>query len=196
MKSHRASRLTATRQRGAVLVISLLLLLVMTLLGLGASQSTRLQERMAGNQRDQEVALQGAEASLRAAETILSPMVNEVLTRCLSPGDNCNAYDMKVLVVNAAAQDADKVELDLANQADSWWDQWGRDYANATGLRDVSTTPEYVIEHKAEVREVLSVSGSNLNTVRDFYMATARSTGMTDTAQVVLQTSYARIEFE
>jgi type IV pilus assembly protein PilX len=196
MKSHRASRLTATRQKGAVLVISLLLLLVMTLLGLGASQSTRLQERMAGNQRDQEVALQGAEASLRAAETILSPVVNEVLTRCLAPSDSCNSYDMKVLVGNPTAEEEDKVELDLANQSDEWWNDFGKDYANATDLGAVSTTPEYVIEHKAEVREVISDSGADLNTFRDFYIATARSSGITDTAQVVLQTSYARIEFE
>ncbi len=189
MKIRRASLPTAARQRGAVLVISLLLLLVMTLLGLGASQSTRLQERMAGNQRDQEIALQGAEASLRAAEAMLSPAV-EVVTRCHEPGASCASYEKRVLV------DATDVELNLANQADDWWSRWGKSYENSAGLRNVSTTPEYVMEHKAEVREVLSVSGASLETVRDFYLATARSTGMTDTAQVVIQSSYARIEFE
>jgi Tfp pilus assembly protein PilX len=103
---------------------------------------------------------------------------------------------MKTLVSNPTAQDEDKVELDLANQADSWWERWARQYENPAGLSDVSSTPEYVIEHKAEVREVLSVGDSNLDTVRDFYMATARSSGLTDTAQVVIQSSYARIEFE
>ena len=34
------------RQRGAILVVSLLLLLVMTVLALTASQSTRMQERI------------------------------------------------------------------------------------------------------------------------------------------------------
>ncbi|HEY5758074.1 MAG TPA: PilX N-terminal domain-containing pilus assembly protein, partial [Steroidobacter sp.] len=64
MKPSRHAPRFVTRQHGAALVISLLLLLIMTLLGLGASQSTRLQERMAGNQRDQELALQAAEAAL------------------------------------------------------------------------------------------------------------------------------------
>ncbi len=37
------------RQLGAVLIVSLLLLLVMTLLGVTAMQSNMLQEKMAGN---------------------------------------------------------------------------------------------------------------------------------------------------
>jgi type IV pilus assembly protein PilX len=191
MNSRRASRLTATRQRGAVLVISLLLLLVMTLLGLGASQSTRLQERMAGNQRDQEVALQGAEASLRAAERRLSPMVNAVLTRCRRPDASCDSFEKRILI-DATTQ----VELDLANQANSWWTTFGKVYVDGDDLGAVSGTPQFVVEHRAEVREVLSVGDSNLDTVRDFYMVTARSNGMTDTAQVVIQSTYARIEFE
>ncbi|MFC4312109.1 PilX N-terminal domain-containing pilus assembly protein [Steroidobacter flavus] len=189
MNSHRASRRFATRQKGAVLVVSLLLLLVMTLLGLGASQSTRLQERMAGNQRDQEIALQGAEASLRAAERVLSP-ATEVLTRCREPAAGCNTYEKRILV------DTAELELDLANQSNDWWTEWGKRYGNREALGSVKNDPDYVIEHKAEVREVLSVGDSNLDTVRDFYMATARSSGMTDTAQVVIQSSYARIEFE
>ena len=44
------------QQRGAVLVVSLLLLLVMTMLALGASQSTRLQERMSASMRDRDLA--------------------------------------------------------------------------------------------------------------------------------------------
>lgn len=190
MKSHAYSRSIASRERGAALVISLLLLLVMTLLGLGASQSTRLQERMAGNQRDQEIALQGAEASLRAAETLLSPTRTQALITCRAADPTCEAYEMRILV------DANGIGLDLAGQADSWWNQWGRDYQFTSGLNDVSTTPEFVVEHIAEVREVLSVGDSNLDTVRDFYIATARSTGMTSTAQAVVQSTYARIAFE
>ena len=182
-------RFAPKRERGAVLVISLLLLLVMTLLGLGASQSTRLQERMAGNQRDQEVALQGAEASLRAAEALLSPLRATVVT-CRNPSASCDAYEMQTLV------DGSNVALDLANQADAWWNQFGRDYAAAASLTNVATTPEFVNERVAEARDVLSVGGPGLDVVRDFYRATARSTGVTDTAQVVIQSTYARIGFE
>lgn len=190
MNSHPYSRAFSSRQQGAVLVVSLLLLLVMTLLGLGASQSTRLQERMAGNQRDQEIALQGAEASLRAAEDLLSPTRSAPLVSCVTKGAGCEVYEMRTLV------DDKKVALDLSNQANAWWNDWGRDYASAAGLKDVSTTPEFVIERVAEVREGLGVGDPNLDTVRDFYQVTARSTGLTDTAQVAIQSSYARISFE
>lgn len=58
-------------QRGAVLVISLLLLLVLTLIGLAATRSTTLEERMVANQRDHEVAFQSAEMALRDGESAL-----------------------------------------------------------------------------------------------------------------------------
>ena len=56
------------RQRGAALVIALIMLLVMTVLGLAAMQITRMEERMAGNTRDLNLAFQGAEAGLRDSE--------------------------------------------------------------------------------------------------------------------------------
>jgi type IV pilus assembly protein PilX len=61
-------RRTLGNQRGAVLVVGLLLLVVLTLLGVAAMQSTTVQERMAGNMREQEQAFQSAEAALRAGE--------------------------------------------------------------------------------------------------------------------------------
>lgn len=69
---------TAVRQTGAVLVVSLLILLVMTVLGVAAMGTTTLQERMANNNRQQQVAFQAAEAALRAAETYLGNNVNSV----------------------------------------------------------------------------------------------------------------------
>jgi type IV pilus assembly protein PilX len=64
-------------QRGAILVVSLLLLLVLTILGVSSMQGTTLEESMAYATRDRNVALQSAEAALRAGEayieTITSP---------------------------------------------------------------------------------------------------------------------------
>jgi len=68
---------TLVRQRGAVLVVSLLILLVMTVLGVAAMGSTTLQERMANNNRQQQVAFQAAEAALRAAETFLGNTISD-----------------------------------------------------------------------------------------------------------------------
>jgi len=53
------------RQTGAALIVSLVLLLIMTVLGVTAMRTTTLQERMAGNLRDNNLAFQDAEAALR-----------------------------------------------------------------------------------------------------------------------------------
>jgi len=59
-------------QTGAALIISMILLLVMTLIGVTAMQSTVLEEKMAGNYRDQNLAFQAAEAALREAESVIA----------------------------------------------------------------------------------------------------------------------------
>lgn len=57
--------------KGVVLVTGLLILVVMTVLGLGAMRGTILQERMAGNLKEQASAFQAAEAALQAALTLI-----------------------------------------------------------------------------------------------------------------------------
>lgn len=74
LKANRA----AVRQTGAVLVVSLLILLVMTVLGVAAMGTTTLQERMANNNRQQQVAFQAAEAALRAGETYLANTITNL----------------------------------------------------------------------------------------------------------------------
>jgi Tfp pilus assembly protein PilX len=54
-------------QKGAVLIVGLVILLVVTMIGVGGQQSTVLQERMAGNMRQNNIAFQAAEAALQAA---------------------------------------------------------------------------------------------------------------------------------
>ena len=56
------------RQHGSVLIIGLLLLLILTLLGLSSMGTTLLQEKMANNMRDQNLAFQAAEAALQNGE--------------------------------------------------------------------------------------------------------------------------------
>lgn len=59
------------RQRGAILVTALIFLVVLTMFVLAMVRSGTLEERMARNARDQQVALQSAEAVLRDAEATL-----------------------------------------------------------------------------------------------------------------------------
>jgi len=59
--------LPVTKQRGATLLISLVLLLVLTILALAAGRSATLQQRMAGNLQQQNLAFQAAENGIQAA---------------------------------------------------------------------------------------------------------------------------------
>ena len=68
-QTHRQRGKTET---GAVLVVSLLFLLVLTLIGLTGMQVTSLEEKMSGNMRDRNLAFQAAESALRAGEMYLT----------------------------------------------------------------------------------------------------------------------------
>lgn len=72
--SHKAS------QRGAILIVSLLMLLVMTVIGVTAVSTTTLQEKMAGNNRQRQLAFQAASSALRDAETWLETNITTVAT--------------------------------------------------------------------------------------------------------------------
>lgn len=56
------------RQRGAVLFVALIFLILLTLLGLAASGNSILQERMTGGVRNRQLALMGSESAARGGE--------------------------------------------------------------------------------------------------------------------------------
>ena len=63
-------------QRGAILVVSLMLLLVLTIIGVSSMQGTALEESMAYATRDRTIALQSAEAALREGEAWIDSIVS------------------------------------------------------------------------------------------------------------------------
>lgn len=70
MNQNGFSRYSA-KQKGAVLITGLIFLVVLTMLVLAIMRSATLEERMAGNSRNRQLALQAAEAVLRDAEVSL-----------------------------------------------------------------------------------------------------------------------------
>lgn len=62
----------ADRQAGAVLIVTLILLLLMTIVGISSIRGSNLQELMAGNVRDKQIAFQAAEAALRQGEDVVN----------------------------------------------------------------------------------------------------------------------------
>ena len=73
---------TAHTQNGSALIIGLIFLILLTVVGVTAMQSTTLEEKMAGNQRDRNVAFQAAETALRDAEMFLSATVPVFAANC------------------------------------------------------------------------------------------------------------------
>lgn len=56
------------RERGATLIVALVMLLLISLLAIGGMQGSILQERMASNAHDGEISFQASEAALRQGE--------------------------------------------------------------------------------------------------------------------------------
>jgi type IV pilus assembly protein PilX len=176
MQSHPRSR-----QSGAILVISLLLLLVLTLLGLTAMQTTSMEERMAGNTRNINLAFQGAEAGLRDAEDRVRVMVARPDTCSTAP---CAVWQRNVIDGMSATpiRDRDK----------NWWVTNGQEYgAVGQQVADVTQDPLEVTEELGFIPDSLT-TGHGPPEGRDFYRVTAHSFGGNETARAVLESTYTR----
>lgn len=164
--------ITATRQRGAAMAISLIMLLLLTIIGLTATQTTTMQERMAGNARERDMAFQYAEAALRQGEIYLTEVsVGPFLSSTNSDG----LYFEKP-----------------AGQTD-WWDlntTWASDGSGAeTGSVG---NAQFIVEELSSV----ATSGGSLEAgvpgISKFFRVTARGVGDAGTAVVLLQSTFKR----
>ena len=77
------------RQTGVSLVVSMVFILILAFLGLAAMRNSTLQERMANNMRDRNIALQAAELALRDAERDLSSFKADGVTFCIAGTGTC-----------------------------------------------------------------------------------------------------------
>ena len=59
------------RQRGALLIVALVMVLLIAIVGMAAIRGTGLQEAMSGNMRDRNIAFQAAESALRSGEVLV-----------------------------------------------------------------------------------------------------------------------------
>lgn len=165
------------KQRGMVLVMTLVLLLILTILASASMEVSTLQERIAGNTRDTTSAFQAAEAAVRNAERYLE-------SATIGP---FNGSDGLYEVCSAGASAA-------ACQVPAW-----RNYDSAgwvavdNELPHVSKQPQYVIEKYAPVVDPTSALDADRPLEAfEFYRVTARGFGVSDRSMVVLQSTYRR----
>jgi type IV pilus assembly protein PilX len=177
------------KQRGAVLIVSLILLLVMTVLAISGSQVVRLQERMANNTRDVDLALQGAEAGLRDAEEYIESLTSLPSPLCTSTSaTGCMIFEQGTLRTTGT--------FDLRTAAatsGSWWMTSAREYrtAGTADLTGINRDPRFVIERAARIcdaGEAPCLEADSLTYFRD----TSQSFGGTQTADVRLESTYVR----
>jgi len=179
--------MTMRTQRGAALVTSLLLLLVLTVIGITAMQMTRVQERMAGNTRDLNLAFQGAEAALRDGE-------NLIRIQPLKP-DNCSTLPCQFWGPGLS------LVADPDTRDDIWWTMYALQYEadldrasiTAHDMVDLKRDPEFLVQYITRVPDTLTVGeGGGAPPGRDFYTVTSRSRGGSDKATAIIQSTFAR----
>ncbi len=162
-----------SKQQGAVLIISLLMLMVMTLLGVTAMQSTILEEKMAGNFRDKHLAFQAAEVALRDGENWLMTLAQEPI----ATDDGVN----RVWTLDILGAD--------------WWNALSA-WVNAvpfTGSLVASQAPACLVEEAGFVSDgSLTIGTSRDKPGRVLYRITARGTGGSNAAVAIVQSIYAK----
>ncbi len=154
--------LAGQRSRGFVLVLVLLFLLVMTIAGVSLVEDGVVQERMAGNTRQRDIAFEAAEYALEDAQQALPGLVNQAF----DGADGLLAYDD-----------------DRANDADYWREttHWGSYRSPAEPLTGVAEQPRYVVEY---------MPGYASDIDYRYYRVTARGIGGDKDAVVVLQAMF------
>jgi type IV pilus assembly protein PilX len=171
------------KNTGVALFISLVLLLLLTIIGVSAVQTTTLEVRMARNEHDTLLAFQSAESALRDAEALL-----ETLTSAVSFTD---------AGTNGRWTIADLGDPDRWNLAGLW--TGALSVTGATNVAGVAAQPRFIIEHVASVlREDNAYqlndpyAGGTADRI-EMFRITARGVGGSPNAVVLLQSTYGRI---
>ena len=171
------------QQRGSALIVALSILLILTILGVASMRTVTLEEKMAGNMRDSQLAFEAAEAALRDAENYINNTPG--LADFSATGGIGGYYTAK-----GAGAEAWTVEANWTT---------AHPVATYTANGQVSRSPTYIIQ---VVDSFLGV-GSNPNTGAgyggppiksvDVFQVTARGFGVSPNSRAMLQTYVGRI---
>lgn len=169
-------------QKGVILVVSLIILLVVTLIATTNMETSILEERMAGNIQDYNLAFQAAEASVEVAEDWLSAQI----FLPTASGDGSTT----VWTSEGPGEVGD---------TDDWWRErntawWNANADAIAGLTGVANQPQYVIEeHFTSIQgQSLAIGTGEASNTRIMHRITARGVGGNQNAQVMVQSTYIR----
>jgi len=178
-------------ERGIALITVLMFLVIVTIIGMAAMQSSGLQERMSGNMRDQDVAFQAAENALREGEAWVDAQT-AMPTVSISGSGNCvDPYcDSTVWAIGATEVNGGNF-LDHTN----FWDVANNNARTANTVGVEATRPQYVVEYDRFVSDpasALNIGQPGDEQGRQLFRITSRGTGITDDSRSVTQSTYAK----
>lgn len=179
------SRFRGNRQHGAALVISLIILLVMTLIGVSSLQTTTFEEKMTGNIRDKAMAFEAGEAALREAETFIEDNIET-----LGDFDSNGTDGLYNKDIEKIWEQVDWEGTDSGNTNDA---------LTSTTIPGTATAPKYVIQHYASY--TLEADQYNLDNYGQgtgageihMFRITVRGTGGSNNAVAILQSTYGKV---
>ncbi|MBS0590852.1 MAG: hypothetical protein JSR65_09470 [Proteobacteria bacterium] len=195
--------IAAWRARGAVLFVSLVFLILLTVIALAAIGSSIQQERMTGGMRSAHLAHGGAESALREGETRLwdASEANLPFNVCGTAGlFNCYSFNPKSPIA----------KVEAFRNATSWVTDGAQTYAtkDLTALGsgsesgNLSRNPVYLIEDVGIERPPGAGSFTQIgidadegagagNVTKHLYRITARSVGGSDAAMRAIESTFA-----
>jgi type IV pilus assembly protein PilX len=198
-------------QRGAILIISLMFLVVLTMLALTTMGGITLEERMSGQYRDLNMAFQAAESGLRDAERDIwgagtataTPRAPTISGRTGfgdgndAPNGTCTnntntTYGWGLCYAPATGPHPQFLNVDLS-AASTIAVPYGK-YTGATPLQYVSSQPRYIIEAiwkdispTPTLQSLSPVAG-----VTNYYRITSQGSGVNPNTRVTLQEMYLK----
>ena len=183
MRNH--SRLPHRNQRGAILFVSLVLLLILTLIGVTAARLQTAQETIARNDHNHQLAIQSAEAALRSAE---ASIWDGLYTPASFAANSNGLYDLGIEVSGAGTSSADTID----------WNNPGttsKSYAGPalSGVPTPATPAQVIIESLppvARAGEPLCTASYGASQACSVYRITAHSVGADATAAATLQSIF------
>ena len=172
-------------QQGAVLVMALMMLFVLTLIGVSSISTTSMEEKMSGNTRNRHLAFQASETGARDAERFIADNVNNPVAQFTAAG----VGGLYSLGNGPSSSDA-------VNPA--WWPLANK-VPYATAVQSIATPPQYTIEYLGETIQAEAsdieitggVGGGARGSIHTFRI-TSRGTGLTDNSVVVIQSHFGK----
>jgi type IV pilus assembly protein PilX len=171
------------KERGTALIFALVMLLVMTLLGITAISTSTLQEKMAGDMRDQHVAQQAGDSILRDGQGWLYSLVSKPTPFC-PPSAPERIWD-------GSGDCTAGTELpDVATQSDGWWS--GAGFLPTLLYGYASQEPRYVLEQIEAVPDSPGLTPGQPKKYRYYYQISGWSTGSSNFARGLFQSVFSK----